>query len=260
MDGTVHAQARDAANRFARTTPDPDAKPHPCERLAKTFTGEPATTAIIAPPTQKRMRNPRRLYAPADHLQARKVDIDADFSADGDHSFAMDGRLRTTAAILRDGALRQHRGHKSAYVRLGLPSTLVPDHADDAFAVAVAGRVTGFPGELLWARWAGMDCRRIGARLIWSQFVAAGEIDPLSPWQRSARRAVLHGVTRALYSWRYTRSYSAAAKGARMNALAFTRISKLAQREMRHVLHDLERAFLRARFGNDLPTELALNI
>ncbi|HET7561697.1 MAG TPA: hypothetical protein VFJ87_04885 [Rhodanobacteraceae bacterium] len=260
MDGTVHAQPRDAANRFVRTTPDPDAKPHSCERLAKTFTGESATTAAVAPPTQKRMRNPRRLYAPADCLYARKVDIDADFSADGDHSLALGGRLRSTASILRDGALRQHRGHKSAYARLGLPSTMVPDHAADAFAVAVAGRVTGYPGELLWARWAGMDCRRIAATLAWSQLVAADEIDPLSPWQQSARRAVLHGVTRALYSWRYTRPYSAAAKAARMNALAFTRISKRAQREMHHVLHDLERAFFRARFGNDLPTELAPNI
>lgn len=260
MDGTVHAQPRDAAHRFARTTLDPDAKPHACERLAKTFTGEPATTAIIAPPTQKRMRNPRRLYAPADHLQARKVDVDADVSADGDHSLAASGRLRTTAAILRDGALHQHKIYKSGHVRLGLPSTLVPDCAADAFAVAVAGRVTGYPGELLWARWGGMDCRRLGASLVWSQLVAAGDVDPLAPWQRGARRAVLHGVTRALYSWRYTRAYADAAKCARMNALAFTRISKLAQREMHHVLHDLERAYRRARLGNDLPTELALNI
>jgi hypothetical protein len=260
MDGTVHAQARDSANRFARTTPDPDVKPHPCERLAKTFTGEAATSAIIAAPTQKRMRNPRMLYAAPEHLQARKVDIDADFSGDADHGFAYNGKLRSAAAIMRDGAFCQHRAHKRGDVRIGLPATLVPDCAEDAFAVAVAGRMTGWPGELLWARWADMDCRRIGASLVWSRLVAAGEIDPQAPWQRSARRAVLHGVTRALYSWRYTRSYSAAAKGARMNALDFTRISKLAQREMHHVMHDLERAFLRARFGNDLPTELALNI
>jgi hypothetical protein len=45
-----------------------------------------------------------------------------------------------------------------------------------------------------------------------------------------------------------------------MNALEFTRISKLAEQEIRTALAVLERAFLNARFGNDLPTELALNI
>jgi hypothetical protein len=40
MGGTAQAQARDSANRFTRTTPDPDATPHPCERLARSLTGE----------------------------------------------------------------------------------------------------------------------------------------------------------------------------------------------------------------------------
>lgn len=259
MGGT--AQPRDEANRFTRLNPDPDAIPHPCERLAKTFTGEAATTAVIAPPTQKRMRNPRMVYAAPEHLMARRVDLDVAFAAgNDDHTLAANGRLRSTSATMRDGAMRQHRSHKRGDIRIGLPATLVPDYSADAFAIAVAGRVTGFPGELLWARWADMDCRRIGASLVWTQLVAEGEIDPLAPYQRGARRAVLHGVTRAIYPWRYSRPYSVAAKGARMNALAFTRISKRAQREARHILHELQRAFLRARFGNDLPTELALNI
>src|SRR6185312_12053917 len=105
-------QARDSANRFTRTTPDPDATPHPCERLARSLTGEPSTTATIAPPTQKRMRNPRMVYAAAEHLIARKIDLDTDFAGEADHGFAHDGRLRSADAILRDGALREHKASK----------------------------------------------------------------------------------------------------------------------------------------------------
>jgi len=265
MGGTAQAQARDSANRFTRTTPDPDATPHPCERLARTFTGEPSTTATIAPPTQKRMRNPRMVYAAAEHLIARKIDLDTDFAGNEDRGeasdgFSPDGRARSAGAIMRDGLLRQHKAHKRGDVHLGPPSTLVPDYADDAFAVALAGRITGFPAELLWARWAAMDCRVLGATWTWRRLVAAGEIDTTLPWQRGARHAVLHGVTRSLYGKRYTRSYANAARFAVMNALEFTRISKLAEQEIRTALAVLERAFLNARFGNDLPTELALNI
>lgn len=256
MGGT--AQARDASNRFTRTTPDLDAKPHRCERLARSFTGESRTTAAIAPPTQKRMRNPRMVYAAADHLIARKVDLDVDFTGDDDRGAALDGRARSASAIMRDGSMRQHKAHKRGDVHLGPPSTLVPDYADDAFAVAIAGRVTGFPAELLWARWAGMDCRVLGASWTWRQLVDAGEIDSGS--SRGARHAVLHGVTRGLYGKRYTRSYANGALLAGMNASAFTRISKLAQQEIRTALAILGRAFVHARFGNDLPTELALNI
>jgi len=206
------------------------------------------------------MRNPRMLYAALEHMQARKSDLDADFAGDDDHGFAQGGRLRSAAAILRDGAMRQHKTHKHGDVRLGLPSMLVPDCADDAFAVAIAGRITGFPGELLWAKWAEMDCRRLAASLAWGRLVACGEIDPAAPWQRGARRAVLHGVSRCLYGSRYTRSYDAAARATRMRALAFTRISKLAQQEVGGVLRELECAFVRARSGKDLPTELAPNI
>jgi len=259
MGGTAQPQARDSSNRFTRTTPDPDSIPHPCERLARTFTGEPSTTATIAPPTQKRMRNPRMVYAAPEHLQARKVDLDADFSGDGDHDFAWNGRLRSAAAVLRDGTMRQHKRHKGGDVRLGLPSFLVPDCADDAFAVAIAGKATGIPAELLWARWAGMDCRRLGASLAWSRLIAAGEIDPAGR-KPAVRRAVLHGVTRSLYGWRYTLSYSDAARAARTNALEFTRVSKLAKQEIDCALAELQSAFVAARFGNDLPTELALNI
>lgn len=260
MGGTARAQPRDAAHRFTRTQPDPDAIPHSCERLARTFTGEPVTSATIAPPTQKRMRNPRMVYAAPGHLQARKVDLDADFSGHVDHDFAHSGRARSAGAILCDGAFRQHRAHKDGHVRIGVPSMLVPDYADDAFAVALAGRMTGFPGELLWARWGGMDCRRCGAVLAWNRLVADGEIDPTAPWQHGARRAVIHGASRCLYGWRYTRSYDAAARIARMQTLAFTRISKLAQQEVEGALLELEYAFVRARSGNDLPTELAPNI
>lgn len=260
MGGTAQTQPRDAANRFTRTTPDPGAIPHRCERLARSFTGEAHTSAVIAPPTQKRMRNPRMVYAAPEHLQARKIDLDADFAGDDDHDFAPSGRLRSSAAILRDGALYQHKAHKSGHVRLGLPSMLVPDFADDAWAVAMAGRLTGHPGELLWAKWAGMDCRRLAATLAWDRLVADGEIDPAAPWQRGARRAVLHGVSRCLYGSRYTRSYETGARAARIRVLAFTRISKLAQQEIEGTLRELEYAFVRARSGNDLPPELALNI
>lgn len=260
MGGT--AQLRDEANRFTRLKPDPDAIPHPCERLAKTFTGEAATTAVIAPPTQKRMRNPRMVYAASDHLMARRVDLDVDFAGDDDHTFGAYGRLRSTASIMRDGAFRQHRAHKRSDVRIGVPSTLVPDHADDAFAVAVAGRIAGVPGELLWARWGGMDARRIAATVAWSRLIEQGEIDPglHGCW---ARRAVLHGVSRSLYGPRYTRSYANAALAAHCRALEFVRVSKLAEAEINTALSALEAAFRNVRFsecGNDLPTELALYI
>lgn len=260
MGGTAQTQSRDAANRFTRTKPDPDAIPHRCERLARSFTGEAGTSVVIAPPTQKRMRNPRMVYAAPEYLQARKIDLDADFSGDADYGIAPSGRLRSAAAIVRDGTLCQHKAHKSSHVRLGLPSMLVPDFADDAFAVAMAGRITGYPGELLWAKWAGMDCRRIAAVLAWGKLVADGEIDPAAPWQRGARRAVLHGVSRSLSGEDDTQSYETAARAARMRTLAFTRISKLAQQEVRGALRELESAFVRARSGNDFPTELALNI
>lgn len=260
MGGTAQTQPRDAANRFTRTQPDPDAIPHRCERLARSFTGEAQTSAIIAPPTQKRMRNPRMVYAAPEHLQARKIDLDADFNGDADHGIAWSGRLRSAAAILRDGTLHQHKAHKNGDVRLGLPAMLVSDFADDALAVAMAGRMTGYPGELLWAKWGGMDCRRVAAVLAWGKLVAGGEIDPAAPWQRGARRAVLHGVSRCLYGPHLTRSYEVAARVAWMRTLAFTRISKLAQQETDGALRELESAFVRARSGNDLPPELALNI
>ena len=260
MGGPTHTQPRDAANRFVRFSLDHDATPHPCERLARSFTGESTTTAVIAPPTQKRMRNPARLYAAPEHLQARKVDLDADFSGDDDHTLTAGGRLRSSDAILRDGALRQHKSHKSGHVRIGVPSMLVPDHADDAFAVALAGRMTGLPGELLWAHWAGMDGRRLAARTVWARLVATGDVDPDAPWQQGARRAVLHGVCRFLYGKRYTRSNEAAAHAAHLQRSIFTRISKLAQQEIDGALRELQSAFVRARSGTVLPTELALNI
>ena len=262
MDGTVHAQPRDEASRFTRTQPDPYAIPHACERLAKTFTGEAATGAIIAPPTQKRMRNPRMVYAAPEHLRARREELDADFASDGDHTLAANGRLRSTSAIMRDGVMRQHRSHKRGDVRIGLPATLVPDCADDAFAVAVAGRMTGWPGELLWARWAGMDARRIAAVAVWARLIEQGEIYP-DLHGRWARRAVLHGALRSLYGKRYARPYAAAARMARRNALEFARMSKLAEAETDTMLSALEAAYKRVRFlesWNDFPTELALNI
>lgn len=262
MGGTARAQPRDAAHRFTRTQPDPDATPHSCESLARTFTGEPVTSATIAPPTQKRMRNPRMVYAAPAHLRARKMDLDADFADDADHDFNLRGKLRSASAIMRDGAFRQHRTHKRGDVRLGLPSTMVPDHSADAFAVAVAGRVTGNPGELLWGRWAGMDVRRIAAATVWSRLVAQDEIYP-DLHGRWARRAVLHGVQRSLYGRRYARSYAKAACMARHNALEFARMSKLAEAETDTMLSALEAAYQRARFSeswNDFPPELALYI
>lgn len=245
MDGS---QPRDAAQRFVRTTPDPDARPHPCERLARSLHGAARSTAIAARPTQKRLRNPARVYAVAGHTIARRAWSDRGFEVEGDHDIDwLRGRERSTSATTRDGALRQYSSSSRAHVHLGPPSTLVPDFAADAFAVAVAGRVTGYPAALLWARWGGMDCRRIAAALAWARLIEDGEVDSAAPWQRAARRAVLHGITRSLYGRRYARSYEAAARGATKNTLWFAKISKRAQRELDTALAALERAFLAAR-------------
>jgi hypothetical protein len=196
----------------------PDTKPAACEHLAKTYNGLSITIAIGCAEYAHRMDRAARWFALPDRLGTRN-------------------------------------GH---VFELGPPSTLVPSCADDAFAVAIAQHVTGYPGELLWAKWAGGDWLRPAAAIAWRVMSARGEVDPMAPTQRGARRAVLHGVARALHGRRGTASYRDAARRAHLQGEAFRRLSMSAEAEIRTALAALEPAYRTARWGgSDFPPALA---
>lgn len=218
-------QPRDEAGRFARTKPKSEDRPHPCERLARTFNPPPELTKRAATDSGNRMRKR------------------ADYMGDDEFHYGTPDRIDFISAWR------------------SLPDDTSWCHQfDDAMALGIACVATGLPSDLLLARWAGRDHRGLACRLLFERMVRMG----FAKKRHATRIAVAWIVSQYLSPPPQSRaerprtfrehvipalSVREAAKRAHVGQASFRLLARLTRAALGDMMRELEQAYCTARFS-----------